>query len=122
MTIRNIVRHDYQRHGDKMITRRCAIVVILGALAALVAAPFATAQQEKKAFRIGAVSAGAGRAAPHWIAFEQRLSELGYVEGRNVTIEFRNAEGNPERLPGLMAELAQLGVDAIFAPGPEASL
>jgi putative ABC transport system substrate-binding protein len=72
--------------------------------------------------RIGAVSAGAGRSAPHWIAFDQRLGELGYAEGGNVRVEFRNAEGEPRRLPMLMAELARSNVDVIFAPGPEASV
>jgi putative ABC transport system substrate-binding protein len=80
------------------------------------------AQSAEKVFRIGAVSAGAGRSAPHWVAFDRRLAELGYVEGRNVIVDFRNAEGEPERLPKLMAGLAQAGVDLIFAPGPEAAL
>jgi putative ABC transport system substrate-binding protein len=82
----------------------------------------APAQQARKVFRIGAVSAGAGRSAPHWKAFQDRLLELGYVEGRNLTVEFRNADGKPERFPQLMTELAGLGVDLLFAPGPEAAL
>jgi len=88
-----------------------------------VAAPFAAAgQRAEKLFRIGAVSAGAPRSSPHWIAFAQRLGELGYVEGRNVLIEFRSAEGRPERFPGLMSDLVRLGVDVILPVGPEASL
>ena len=43
------------------------------------------------------------------------MRELGYVEGRNLIIEWRSAEGNPQRLPGLAAELVQLKVDAIVA-------
>jgi len=105
----------------KLKRSRHAIVVLLAGCAVFTA-PLAVAQQDKKVFRIGAVSAGAGRAAPHWVAFERRLSELGYVEGRNLVTEFRNAEGHPERLPGFMTALVQSGVDAIFAPGPEASL
>ena len=80
------------------------------------------AQQEAKVFRIGAVSAGAPRSSPHWVAFERRLGELGYVEGRNVSIEFRSAEGKPERFPGLLADLVRLRVDVILAVGPEGSL
>src|SRR4029434_10596434 len=72
--------------------------------------------------RIGAVSAGAGREAPHWRAFDERLAELGYVDGKNVVVDFRNAEGRPERLPGLMKELGASRVDIIFAPCPEAAL
>jgi putative ABC transport system substrate-binding protein len=105
----------------KVIRCRQSIVVLLAVLA-LATAPLAVAQQDKKVFRIGAVSAGAGRASPHWIAFDRRLSELGYVEGRNLTTEFRNAEGNPDRLPGFMTALIRSGVDVVFAPGPEASL
>jgi hypothetical protein len=94
----------------ELIRSRDAIVVLL-AVFALFTAPLVIAQQDKKVFRIGAVSAGAGRASPHWIAFDRRLSELGYVEGRNLITEFRNAEGDPERLPGLMTELIRSGVE-----------
>jgi putative ABC transport system substrate-binding protein len=84
--------------------------------------PGAMAQPDTKIFRIGAVSAGAPRSSPHWIAFQQRLSELGYVEGKNLVIEFRSAEGKPERFPALAAELVGLGVDVIMPVGPERSL
>ncbi len=55
------------------------------------------AWQQASLPRIGAVSAGAGRSSAHWKAFDQRLAELGYVDGKNIVIEFRNAEGKPER-------------------------
>jgi len=54
-------------------------------------------------------------------AFRQGLRELGYVEGQNITIEFRNADGRPERLLDLAAELIRLKVDIIVA-APEASI
>lgn len=78
--------------------------------------------QEAKVLRIGAVSAGAPRSSPHWVAFGQRLHELGYVEGRNISIEFRSADGKPERFPELMSELVRVGVDVLLPVGPEASL
>jgi putative tryptophan/tyrosine transport system substrate-binding protein len=56
------------------------------------------------------------------VTFARRLGELGYVEGRNLSIEFRTADGRPERFPGLMVELARMGVDVILPVGPEASL
>jgi putative ABC transport system substrate-binding protein len=91
----------------------------LAALArGLLAAPLAAgAQQAAKIARIGYLS-GSLAAGPHLPeAFRQGLRDLGYVEGRNVVIEYRDAEGKPERLPALAAELVALKVDVIFAPG-----
>ena len=76
-----------------MIDRRTFFFgLTVGALSVPV---LAEAQQVGNVFRIGAVSAGAPRASPHWVTFAQRLDELGYVEGRNISIEFRSAEGHP---------------------------
>ena len=50
-------------------------------------------------------------------AFRQRLRELGYVEGKNIVIEYRYAEGKLERLPDLAAELVRLKVDVIVTGG-----
>ena len=80
------------------------------------------AGQEQKIIRLGAVSAGAPRSSPHWKAFSERLGELGYVEGRNLSIEFRTADGKPERFPGLIADLVRSRVDILLPVGPEASL
>jgi ABC-type uncharacterized transport system substrate-binding protein len=55
-------------------------------------------------------------------AFRQGLRDLGYVEGRNVVIEYRDAEGKPERFPAHAAELLALKVDVIVAPGTPAAL
>jgi putative ABC transport system substrate-binding protein len=53
--------------------------------------------------------------------FVQRLRELGYIEGQNLVIDYRLAEGKPERLPDLAAELVRLNVDIILATGPAAA-
>ena len=56
---------------------------------------------------------------PHDLeAFRQGLRELGYVEGQNIAIEYRFAEGQPERLPALAAELVRLKVDVIVTAAP----
>jgi putative ABC transport system substrate-binding protein len=69
---------------------------------------------------IGYLSSGAvarsGSASPIWAAFLQGLSETGYVEGQNVVIEYRAAEGKFDRLPAFAADLVGRKVDLIFAP------
>jgi putative ABC transport system substrate-binding protein len=84
------------------------------ALLALGAAPLAAeAQQAAKVARIGYLSSNLA-ASPHLHdAFRQGLRDLGYVEGRNLVIEYRDAEGKVERLPALAAELVALKVDVI---------
>jgi putative ABC transport system substrate-binding protein len=81
----------------------------------LVSAPtVARAQQAGKVHRIGFLTLRSG--LNEWDeAFRQALRELGYVEGRNLIIEYRWAAGNAERLPELAAELVQLKVDIIVA-------
>ena len=74
------------------------------------------AQQAGKVPRIGFLGAVTPEDFPHLEeAFREGLRELGYVEGQNLAIEYRWAEGRAERLPDLAAELAQFKVDAIFA-------
>jgi putative tryptophan/tyrosine transport system substrate-binding protein len=80
----------------------------------------AQAQHQKKVHRIGLLTTGFPESLPHLIdAFKQGLQEHGYVEGQNVLLELRYAEGQPERLPVLAAELVRLKVDVIVAiPNP----
>jgi putative ABC transport system substrate-binding protein len=82
------------------------------------AAPLAAeAQQAAKVPRIGFLLLNPA-ANPHLLeAFRQGLRDLAYVEGRNLVIEYRDAEGKPERLPALAAELVALKVDVIVAGG-----
>jgi putative ABC transport system substrate-binding protein len=74
------------------------------------------AQQAAKIARIGYLSLDTATSAGNREAFLQGLRDLGYVEGRNVVIEVRDAEGRNERLPALAAELVALKVDVIVAP------
>jgi putative ABC transport system substrate-binding protein len=87
----------------------------LYASVATFAAPLAAeAQQAPKVARIGWLGVDVGN--PQFReAFRQKLYDLGYVDGRNLVIEYRDAEGKLERLPALAAELATLKVDVIVA-------
>ncbi len=79
----------------------------------------ADAQPSATVATIGYLSmaGGAPGGAPLAESFRQGLQELGYVEGKTIAIAYRSAEGKPERLPALAAELIQLPVDVIFAQG-----
>ena len=86
------------------------------ALVALGAVPLAAeAQQVAKIARIGYLAGDLAVGAHLPEAFRQGLRDLGYVEGRNVVIEYRDAEGKLERLPALAVELVALKVDVILA-------
>jgi putative ABC transport system substrate-binding protein len=83
----------------------------------------AQAQQPARIPRIGIlVVASASSQSARVEAFRRRLRELGYVEGKNIVIEYRYAEGKLERLPDLVAELVQLKVDVIVPAGGPAIL
>lgn len=89
------------------------------ALSFLTTVCLAQAQQPTKNPRIGYLSTGSPSANPRRIeAFRQGLRELGYVEGKNIVIEWRHAERKLERLPALAAELVRLKVDVIVTSGP----
>src|SRR5215831_4229047 len=88
---------------------------LAGTLALLAAPLGADAQQAAKIERIGYLATNLAD-TPHWRdAFLQGLRDLGYIEGRHVVIEYRDAAGKPERLPALAAELVALKVDVIVA-------
>jgi putative ABC transport system substrate-binding protein len=88
----------------------------LGTLAGgLLAAPLAAGAQQTKVSRIGVL---ANVRSPAIEGFERGLRELGYVETRNILIEWQLAGGKFERLPELAAELVRLKVDVILAPAP----
>ena len=102
-----------------MIGRR----VFVQALAfAVVGVPLRAEGQTTKVARVGFLSTASPRSASWFQAFDQRLSELGYVEGRNLNVDFQNADGRVERLPELAVHLVRLGADVIVASGPEATL
>ena len=75
----------------------------------------AQAQQQQKVPRIGYVtgSGGANNPGPNIEAFRRRLRDLGYIEEKNILIEYRYVEGKLDRIPSLVAELVQLKVDVL---------
>src|SRR5262245_28584628 len=80
--------------------------------------PSAETQQPKKISRIGFLGAASMSANSARIeAFRQGLRELGYVEGKNIVIEYRYADGKSDRLPALAVELVGLKVDVIISGG-----
>jgi putative ABC transport system substrate-binding protein len=79
----------------------------------------AQAQQPEKVYRIGYIaSAGPDAAGTNRGAFQQGLRDLGYIEGKNIVIEFRYLEGMLNRVPNVVAELVGLKVDVLVAISP----
>jgi putative ABC transport system substrate-binding protein len=100
--------------------RRAFIGMVTGGL---LAAPLgAGAQTPRGVATVGILSTVNPRTTTFNEAMIRRLRELGYVEGQNLVIEFKNAEGDVARLPGLAAERVRSNVDLIVASGPEVTL
>jgi putative ABC transport system substrate-binding protein len=97
--------------------KKITVLTLYAMLSALCSS--AQAQQPTKIPRIGFLSASSPEALSSRIeAFRQGLRELGYVEGKNIVIEWRSAEGKLDRLPALAAELVRLKVEIIVTAGP----
>jgi putative ABC transport system substrate-binding protein len=99
--------------------KRAAVPSILVVVVLLALGGIVEAQQAKEVPRIGflgftSLSAIAARIE----AFRQGLREFGYVEGKNIVVEYRSAEGELDRLPGLAAQLVRLKVEVIVTSGP----
>ncbi len=104
-----------------MKTSRKLLLAIGGGL--LAAQRWSWAQVPGRSYRIGWLSSTAESfKEPYSLAFVQRLAELGFAEGRNLTIERRHACGRIENLPAVAVELAKLKSDAYFGGGTEAGL
>src|SRR5712692_1293700 len=107
-----------------MRVRRPTIrTIITVAILLCTAPPGAEAQQQGKVHRIGFLSYfGCAKSLAPDGAFRQALRSLGYVEGRNLVIECRDALGRVDRLPDLAADLVSLKVDVLVAEATPASL
>jgi putative ABC transport system substrate-binding protein len=103
-----------------MIPRRAFLVTATGGL---LAAPLVTRAQEGKRHRIGFLGNSTAALEANLVGpFREGLRDLGYVEGRDVMIEYRWAEGRYERFPALVAELISLKTDVIVTAGTPAAL
>jgi putative ABC transport system substrate-binding protein len=103
-----------------MMTRR-QLLIALGAGA--LAAPFASRAQQHRVYRIGFLGNSTAALEANLVGpFREGLRDLGYVEGRNIVIEYRWAEGKYERFPELIAELVGRKVDVIVTAGTPAAL
>ncbi len=78
--------------------------------------------QPSKVAKVGLVSSVFTRSFPPFQAMFDELRKLGYIEGQNLVVEFRTAEGKADRLPALANEIAREKVDVFITPGPEATL
>jgi len=100
--------------------RRIGIAVIAFSLAL---APLAVEAQSARPVDVGFLSSGSQSISKDFIiAFRQGLSETGFLDGQNVNIEYRWADGHYDRLPGLAIDLVNRGVAVIAAGGPPAAL
>src|SRR5712692_10946211 len=106
----------YSRYS---LGRRRFLALVSGSL---LAAPLvAEAQPVGKVYRVGFLGTATPSLMSAWLtAFRAGLRERGYVEGKNIAMEYRWGEGKPERFPGLAAELVKLKVDVIVTSGPQA--
>jgi putative ABC transport system substrate-binding protein len=94
--------------------RRIGLAVVL-AVSLMLAPLAAEAQQPTKAYRVGLLSNFP--VSPNFGVFVMAMRDLGYIEGRNLVLEFRSAGYKPDRLPALAAELVNLRVDIIITGG-----
>src|SRR2546422_682324 len=100
------------------VMRKARVLSILFVVVLLAVGVIAEAQQPKKIPRIGFLVPGSPSSfATRVEAFRQGLHELSYNEGKNISIEYRWAEGTLDRLPELAAELVQIKVDVIVTSG-----
>src|SRR5262245_29270970 len=96
---------------------------LCASIAAFATPPAARAQQKSRTYRVGVLDlVGEAANAANLTAFRQGLRQLGYVEGQNLVIDYRSADGQTERFPDLASELVRLGIDVIVTRGTPAAL
>jgi putative ABC transport system substrate-binding protein len=107
--------------GEKRLARRVVVFICLLLTVFLLAGFSVEAQQAARVIQVGVLSSGSRALLPAFEPFRQGLRERGYVEGKNIRIEYRFADGKPERLRQLAAELVLLKSDVIVTLNTPAS-
>jgi putative tryptophan/tyrosine transport system substrate-binding protein len=93
------------------------IALVIVGVFTLASLQLAQAQQSRKLSRIGYVSStGTATSDTSFASLLDGLRDLGHIDGKSILFEYRGAEGEPDRIPALMAELVQLKVDVLFCP------
>jgi len=116
-----MIERDLARASTATVSRRAFLGGLVGA--GLLAPLAARAQQPDRFFRIGMIErTSIAVNAVNVQSFRHGLRDLGYVEGEHYVIEYRSAEGQDQRYPGLVSELARLKVDLIVTRGTPAAL
>ena len=117
-TVTSILSHRERKDKQRRNPMRRKILSVLLATVFLATVSPAQAQQPAKIPRIGFLALAASIDSTRREAFREGLRALGYMEGKNVVIEWRYAEGKLDRLSELAAELVRLKVDVIVTAGP----
>jgi len=121
-TVRPAKAHDAGFHRNGLTRRRFVQGTVVTGLGVIAGCGLGRCQAQQPVLRrIGYLSEVTFASLPI-DAFRQSLQDLGYIEGQNLAVEYRSAEGHADRLPGLAAELAQLRVEVIAAAGGPAVL
>jgi len=116
-----MIERDLAGASTAMVSRRAFLGGLVGA--GLLAPLAARAQQPDRFFRVGMIErTSIAVNAVNVQSFRQGLRDLGYVEGEHYVIEYRSAEGQDQRYPGLVSDLARLKVDLIVTRGTPAAL
>ncbi len=116
------MNHFRMWHGESRNSPTWLFVLAL-ALSIAAAPLIACAQEVGKAYRVGILEAiPAAQNAANLAALREGLRDLGYVEGRNLVIEYRSADGHAEQFPDLAADLVRLNVGVIVTRGTPAAL
>jgi putative ABC transport system substrate-binding protein len=100
------------------VERRAFVIVVT---LNLLVAGSSRAQESARRYRLGIISAGNPRSTAFYVAFEARLRELGWVDGKNLTIDFQTG-ASPEQLSAIATRMVQHRVDVIVTGGPESTL